>query len=146
MNLPQEFCERMKELTKDEFDDFIASYDTQLNRGIRVNTLKCDSVQEIAGALGVNERVEWCSTGFYADNELSGNHPYHAAGVFYFQEPSAQSVAEFLPIKKGDRILDLCAAPGGKTTHIGARMENCGIIYVQVLCELRSMIPAEMTY
>lgn len=143
MNLPQEFYERMKELTKDEFDAFIASYDTQLNRGIRVNTLKCDSVQEIAGALGVNERVEWCSTGFYADNEVSGNHPYHAAGVFYFQEPSAQSVAEFLPIKKGDRILDLCAAPGGKTTHIGARMGNCGILVANEIVPKRASILSE---
>ncbi len=143
MRLPEEFCNRMKELTGDEYDDFIKSYDTQINRGIRINTLRCENVESVAKTLGVFDRVDWCPTGFYAGEELSGRHPYHGAGVFYFQEPSAQSVAEYLPIGDDSKILDLCAAPGGKTTHIGARMGNRGLLVANEIISKRASILSE---
>ncbi len=143
MKLPEEFCNRMKELTGDEFPDFIKSYDTQINRGIRINTLKCTDIEAVAKTLGVDERVDWCPTGFYAGDEVSGRHPYHGAGVFYFQEPSAQSVAEYLSIDENSKILDLCAAPGGKTTHIGARMKNCGLLVANEIISKRAAILSE---
>ncbi len=143
MKLPKEFCDRMQELTGDEFNDFIKSYDTQINRGIRINTLKCDDVDAVARVLGVRERVEWCPSGYYAGDELSGKHPYHGAGIFYFQEPSAQSVAEYLPITDDSKILDLCAAPGGKTTHIGARMKNKGLLVANEIISKRAAVLSE---
>lgn len=143
MKLPEEFCNRMKDLVGEEFDDFIKSYDTQINRGIRINTLKCDDVETAAKTLGVNDRVDWCSTGFYAGDDVSGRHPYHGAGVFYFQEPSAMCVAEHMPIGEDSKILDLCAAPGGKTTHIGARMKNRGLLVANEIISKRAAILSE---
>ncbi|MBQ3124073.1 MAG: RsmB/NOP family class I SAM-dependent RNA methyltransferase [Clostridia bacterium] len=141
MNLPIEFCERMRKLIGDEYDAFIASYETQLNRGIRINTLKCDSVAEIFADC---ERVAWCPDGYYIkDGIVSGNHPYHAAGAVYFQEPSAMCVSVGLPLCDNAKILDLCAAPGGKTTHIGARMKNRGLLVANEIVQKRTAILSE---
>ena len=115
MTLPIEFCERMRALLGSEYDVFIRSYDTEINRGIRINSAKCADTAAVAAELGAAERVLWCDDGYYIDKEkISGSHPYHAAGLIYFQEPSAMCAAEVIPI--GARMLDLCAAPGGKTT------------------------------
>ncbi len=140
MHLPQEFLERMKSLVGEEYDEFLDSYNTQINKGIRINPLKCSR----ADMLGGLEPVLWCSDGYYInDSAINGNHPYHAAGAVYFQEPSAMSVAEGIPITDGCRILDLCAAPGGKTTHIGARMKNGGLLVSNEIVQKRAVILSE---
>ncbi len=140
MKLPDKFCERMRDMLGNEYDDFINSYDTKINQGIRINTLKCDN----ADNLNVISAVDWCECGYYADkSELSGNHPYHAAGVFYFQEPSAMSAAVGLPLCENPHILDLCAAPGGKTTQIAARMNNKGLLISNEIVPKRSLILSE---
>ena len=144
MKLPEEFCERMKALVGDEYDDFLKSYDNMINKGIRINTLKCTDTRAMATTLGAEEPVLWCKDGFYlGENGVSGNHPYHGAGVFYFQEPSAMCVAEGLPLKENSRILDLCAAPGGKTTHIAARMGNSGLLVANEIVPKRASILSE---
>lgn len=144
MNLPIEFCERMKALLGDEYESFLRSYDTKIYQGIRLNTLKCNDTETTAENLNLSEKIPWCNCGFYADKaDISGNHPYHAAGVFYFQEPSAMCVADSLPLGENPHILDLCAAPGGKTTQIAARMQNKGLLIANEIIPKRAAILAE---
>lgn len=144
MQLPNEFLDRMRGLLKDDFEAFTRSYDTKLNSGIRINTLKCADPEKLLGELYVTGKVDWCPNGYYADrSRLSGSHPYHAAGVFYFQEPSAMCAAEAMPLCSEPKILDLCAAPGGKTTQLAARMEIRGLLVSNEIIPKRAAILSE---
>jgi len=128
MILPEEFITRMKSIPGFDFEAFLSSYETPPVSGIRLNIRKENGEELIKKAFGELEKVDWCKTGFYADKDkIKGTDPYHMAGLFYFQEPSAMCAAELLPINKGDIVLDLCAAPGGKTTHIA---QNRDIVLV----------------
>ena len=96
--------------------------------GLRVNTLKI--APELFREIMPFELapVPWCAAGFtiVGDNAEPGKHPYHAAGLYYLQDPSAMAVAELLDPQPGERVLDLAAAPGGKATHIAAKMSGQG--------------------
>jgi len=88
--------------------------------------------------------VPWCETGFYYGKEIRpGKHPYHNAGVYYIQEPSAMVPAECLKAQPGDIILDLCAAPGGKSTQIAAAMKGEGILICNEIHPARAKILSE---
>ena len=142
MTLPKEFCERMRALVGSGYDAFIQSYDTEINRGIRINPEKCADTAAVAAELGAAERVLWCDDGYYIDKEkINGSHPYHASGLIYFQEPSAMCAAEVIPI--GARMLDLCAAPGGKTTQLAARMGNEGLLISNEIIQKRASVLSE---
>lgn len=142
MILPKEFCERMRALLGSDYDAFIRSYDTELNKGIRINSAKCADTAAVAAELGAAERVLWCDDGYYIDKEkINGSHPYHASGLIYFQEPSAMCAAEVIPI--GARMLDLCAAPGGKTTQLAARMGNEGLLISNEIIQKRASVLSE---
>lgn len=126
MELPVKFLERMKSL--EDFDAFLDSYNENPKSGIRINKRKENAFGLLKNVLPDAKRVPWCDRGFYVNKDtLGGNHPYHMAGMVYFQEPSAMCAAEMLPLEKGDLVLDLCAAPGGKTTQIA---ENEDIVLV----------------
>ena len=142
MKLPQKFEERMKNMLGDEYADFINSMDeTPIFTGIRTNTSKEGSKEAVFKEFGNLEKVPWCENGFYADKSvISGNHPYHIAGLFYFQEPSAMSTVSALPIEKDDFILDLCAAPGGKATQAGALLGKDGLLVANEIIKNRSNI------
>lgn len=140
MRLPQQFLDRMKTILGDEFDAFLSSYNEPPCVGIRVNPLKKPLSDFTAGL----ERVPWCADGFYADKTtLSGKHPLHFAGAFYFQEPSAMAAAASIPINEGDAVLDLCAAPGGKATQAGAALGGTGLLVANEIVPRRADILAE---
>jgi NOL1/NOP2/sun family putative RNA methylase len=131
VNLPPAFLKRMQEFLGDEYSTFLDSYAQPPSAGMRVNSLKIspENFQEISPF--PLSPIPWCPTGFYLPHELNlspGKHPLHAAGVYYLQEPSAMAVAETLHPQPGDRILDLAAAPGGKTTHLACLMAGQGVL------------------
>ena len=129
MKLPLKYIETMKALLGAEYDAYLASFDEERFCGLRVNTLKLSAEEMAARGVFSLRPVPWCETGFYYDGaERPAKHPYYHAGLYYLQEPSAMSPAATLPIEKGDRVLDLCAAPGGKTTQLGARLGGTGLL------------------
>lgn len=133
--LPPAFLERMQRMLAGEFAEFLNSYAQPAWNGLRANTLKI-SPQRLAELLPYSlEPVPWCEAGFLlspspAQSALPapGKHPYHAAGVYYLQDPSAMAVVDVLDPQPGERILDLAAAPGGKSTHIAARLQQQGLL------------------
>lgn len=129
MNLPIEFEKKMKNMLGEEFDTYLASFNIKHKQGLRVNTSKI-SVEDFLKISPFNlERVPWCSNGFYYSNEdQPTKHPYYYAGLYYIQEPSAMAPASFIPIEEGDRVLDICAAPGGKSTELAAKLNGSGIL------------------
>lgn len=128
-NLPPAFIERMSQLLGDELDDLIASYAQPPRMGLRLNTLR--ALLAFSGQLSAFPPVPWCPTGRIIPGDAAtdlARHAYHAAGVYYLQEPSAMAPAEILSPQPGEVVLDLCAAPGGKTTQIAALMNNTGLL------------------
>lgn len=144
MDIPVEFKERMRAMLGDEYDEFIKSYDNEKNQGMRINTLKV-SVEEFLKIcpFEIQGKIKWEERGFYINAEKPGRHPYHAAGLFYMQEPSAMSVVPNLNIRKGERVLDLCAAPGGKSTQAASYLEGAGILVSNEIDTKRSRILSE---
>lgn len=142
MNLPEKFEIRMKNMLKDEYSSFLKSMDeTPIFTGIRINFSKTDAEKAVLKEFGDLECVPWCKNGYYADkSKISGNHPYHIAGLFYFQEPSAMSAVSALPINENDYVLDLCAAPGGKSTQAGALLSKNGLIVANEIIKNRANI------
>lgn len=144
MTLPPDFCARMKNMLGSEYDAFLAAAGDEPVGGIRINTLKQGAEALVLEKLENADRIPWCSNGFYAGKEaLSGKHPYHAAGLFYFQEPSAMGAVEALGIKPGSRVLDLCAAPGGKATQAAAELHGTGLLVANEIIPKRAAILAE---
>lgn len=127
--LPLEYKEAMKELLKEDYQAYIDSLSKPSISGIRANTLKI-SKEDLLKLLNIKLReVAWSDTGFYLDEDLKlSKSPYYYAGLYYIQEPSAMSPASLCDAKKGDKILDLCAAPGGKSTQIACKLEGEGLI------------------
>ena len=127
--LPELFIERTRSLLPDDHEAFLASFGLRRVRGLRTNSTKL-SPAELLAILGLDLKpLPWCSSGFVLPPGLSlGGHPAHLAGLFYLQEPSAMSVVEALDPQSGWTIVDLTAAPGGKTTQLSAAVGNDGLI------------------
>ena len=139
--LPQEFLNRMKAQLGPEFDAFLAAYDRPRALGLRVNPLKCDTLPALPFSL---EPVPWARWGFtYPEGQRPGLHPWHEAGVYYLQEPSAMAPASLLAPRPGERVLDLCAAPGGKSTQLAAAMEGQGLLVCNEVQPKRAKILAQ---
>lgn len=128
--IPKAFMERMQGCLGEEAEDFFATYSRPPVRGIRVNTLKT-SVEHFKSITPFAlESVPWAKNGFYVTDEKPGKTILHAAGVYYVQEPSAMCAAPLLDVHGGERVLDLCSAPGGKGTQLAQAMAGEGIIFL----------------
>ena len=129
MKLPELFLNQMRELLGAEYEAFEKSLVFPGYRGLRVNTSKTDTEAFQAAAPFPLERIPWIPNGFYLEEEAKASlHPWYAAGLYYLQEPSAMTPASCLPVEEGDRVLDLCAAPGGKATELAARLKGSGLL------------------
>ena len=132
MHLPEAFKERMAKMLGAEADLFFASYDAPRTYGLRVNSGRI-SPEAFAEQFPVPlERISRVPDGFtygvLSEAELPSAHPWYRAGVYYLQEPSAMLPAALLPVSPGERVLDLCAAPGGKATALGTKLRGKGLL------------------
>ena len=142
--LPIEFLERMEKMLGSEYRAFLDSYENEEYKALRVNPLKTEPYEFAKNGLFDLTKVEWEEDGFYyAKGDMPGKHPYHEAGVYYIQEPSAMAPVVFLEPKPGEVILDLCAAPGGKSTQIGTKMGGKGLLITNEIHPKRAKILSE---
>ena len=119
----------MKLQLGDEYNAFVEAYKNEAYRGFRINRFKISERNEehMLKDFGKIARVPWTDTGYYYGEELKpGKHPLFDAGAYYIQEPSAMLPAELIDIHPGDIVLDLCAAPGGKSTRLAERLFLAG--------------------
>ena len=135
--LPTGFTDRMRRLLGAEYEEFSASYDRPRNVGLRINPLKADQLSLPYAC----EPIAWEENGFYLPQDVRpGLHPYHDAGLYYLQEPSAMAPVSLLDVRPGQRVLDLCAAPGGKTTQIAGKMQGKGLLVCNEIHPKRAKI------
>ena len=137
--LPEGFEARMRALLGSEYEDFLASFDRPLCTGLRRNPLKTGFTGDLS-RFSLSP-VPWCPTGFYYDAvSRPGLSPYHAAGLYYLQEPSAMAPAELLDPQPGEHVLDLCAAPGGKSTQLAGKLRGKGLLVCNEINAKRAKI------
>lgn len=135
----QEFLKYLEEsLSKEEYNLMLEEYKKKPTRSIRLNKIDYDTFKKnLAMPL---EPIEYDSEGYYLNNdEKYGTHPYHHLGAFYFQEPSAMAPVNMYQFHGNEIVLDLCAAPGGKSTQILSRIPN-GVLYSNDPSKKRSQI------
>ncbi len=140
MNLPASFEEKMRTLLGEEMGAYLACYEEPRYYGMRVNTSKI-SAEEFRKICPFEiTPIPWIENGFYYDGEhvSPAKHPYYFAGLYYLQEPSAMTPANRLPVEPGDKVLDVCAAPGGKATELGARLRGEGRLVAKDISSSRA--------
>ncbi len=142
--LPQAFTDRMKQMLQDEYSDFVKSYEETKNQALRLNSLKGDGGRFLELCPFHLSPVAWNKDGYYYNEEdKPGKHPYHEAGVYYIQEASAMAPVTYMEVEPGEKILDLCASPGGKTTQIAGAMKGQGILVCNEIHPARAKILSE---
>lgn len=162
--LPELFLKRMQEMLGDEYEAFLQSYEQEKYQALRLNSLKKTKGGESAATVlaprkeacreplfwlgektGFHLReVPWAKDGYYYEKEdQPGKHPYHEAGLYYIQEPSAMAPVTLLEVQPGERVLDLCAAPGGKSTQIAAALQGKGLLISNEIHPARAKILSE---
>lgn len=141
---PVEFEKRMKKMLGDEYEQFVLGFEGERYHALRVNPLKA-TVKEVEDKLQMEfSAVPWEENGlYYKKEETPGKHPFHDAGVYYIQEPSAMAPVHYLDVRPGEKVLDLCAAPGGKSTQIAGRLMGEGILVCNEIHPARAKILSE---
>lgn len=130
----------MEQMLGDEYKAFLDTFDQERYQALRLNALKKGANAGFAHLF----KVPWAENCFYYEaSDQPGKHPYHEAGVYYIQEPSAMAPAELLDVRPGERILDLCAAPGGKSTQIAAKLAGEGFLLCNEINSARAKILSE---
>ena len=133
------FLERMQNMLGDEYEDFIKNYEAPRTYGLRVNTAKisCEEFEKIV-PFPVTP-IPWIPNGyFYPEDVRPSFCPLYQAGLYYLQEPSAMTPASCLPVTPGENVLDLCAAPGGKATALGAMLNGSGLLVANDISSSRT--------
>lgn len=143
--LPQEFLNRMETMLGEEYSAFLESYEQENRHSLRINPLKKSIMRENESVLPFElTQVPWEENGYYYEADVQpGKHPFHEAGVYYIQEASAMAPVHFLDVQPGEKILDLCAAPGGKSTQIAAALQGKGLLICNEIHPARAKILSE---
>ena len=116
-------------LPEEEYEAYLESFREKRVYGLRVNTLKISPEEFEKISPFPLEKIPWTDNGYYYDGDLKpAKHPFYFAGLYYLQEPSAMTPAAVLPIYPYDRVLDVCAAPGGKSTELAAKLKGTGLL------------------
>ncbi len=138
--LPQQFKERMQLILGDEYPLYEKAINSEPIKGFRVNTDKI-SLKDFSeiNILGT-KKIPYAENGFYLDYEKAGNHPYHHAGMIYIQEPAAMAPAECIDIDTCWCVLDMCAAPGGKSTQLKNKLGKNGVLVSNEIISSRCKI------
>ncbi|GIK56065.1 MAG: hypothetical protein HND44_04080 [Chloroflexi bacterium] len=142
---PPEFFTKMERLLGNEYADFAATFTQPPHVGLRVNTLKIAPGDfNTMSPFALKPVGDYAPAGFLLDDASKpGGHPYHAAGLYYLQEPSAMAVAQLVDPQPGEWVLDMAAAPGGKSTHLAALMQDSGLLVANDVDGKRATILAE---
>ncbi len=128
MDIPKPVGDKLQAMLGKDYDKYLESFSHSYGQTLRINRLKVKPADLIRRFL-LGKRVPWCQEGFYYEGEERlSTSPYYYGGAYYLQEPSAMAPAAFLPVKEGDRLLDLCAAPGGKTTALAGKLGDSGLL------------------
>lgn len=139
MELPQKFCDEMRRILGDEYEAYRSSMNERRKFGLRVNTLKISVEQFEKICPFPITRIPYIENGFYYDETVQpSKHPYYFAGLYYLQDPSAMTPASRLPVGKGEAVLDLCAAPGGKATELAAKLGGTGLLVANDISSKRA--------
>ncbi len=139
--LPELFEARMKALLGEEYPDFLASYARPRAVGLRLNPLKTKDFPALS-QFGLTP-IPWAKYGYYYDPDTRpGLSAYHEAGLYYLQEASAMAPAGLLDVRPGMKVLDLCAAPGGKTSQLAAMLDGEGLLVCNEIHPKRAKILA----
>ena len=143
--LPIDFVNRMEQDLGPDFHAFLRSYEENKISALRFNPIKADEKAKDNMAQILTGKVQWSKEGYYYDDEQSrpGIHPYHGAGVYYIQDASAQLPVEMLNPVPGDVCLDLCSAPGGKSTQIAGYLKGEGVLVSNEPIKNRAKILSE---
>ena len=128
ISLPEKYAERMKRILGDEFEEYEKALSESPVKGFRVNTDKISAEDFEKINIFGKEKIPYVENGYYLDFEKVGNHPYHHAGMIYVQEPGAMAPAECIDIDPDWTVLDMCAAPGGKSTQLKNKLSKDSVL------------------
>ncbi len=143
IELKEEFLSNMKELLKDDFGEFLAIYDKPFIKGLRVNTTKISLSAFSKLFPTMQDKIPYANAFYLSGSDKLGSSPYHHAGLFYIQEPSAMQPALSTQIAPDSVVLDLCASPGGKSGQIAEMLNESGLLVSNEIITARAKILKE---
>ena len=138
MILPADFIIRTKPMLGKDWEDFLAALESEPPVSIRINRNKANEI--------LPHPVLWCSTGFYLDERPQFTFdPLFHAGCYYVQEASSMFIEQAMKQYAGSkvRVLDLCAAPGGKSTLLASLIDDDSLLVSNEVIRSRANILAE---